>query len=171
MPSNKVMTDGHHIARKMYPGPLVCEWPGCNLRAERHHKDRNPMNNRRSNVEFLCKKHHVMREQRFTSPEAIAKKSSALRGRTLSLKHRTNIGSGLRGRAKSESHRQRLSESLRGKFAGVPKPPRTAAHCLKLSMAKKGKTYGPLSKERRERISAALAASWARRKREGEWGQ
>jgi len=48
---------GNHRARSMYPLE-PCEICGSE-KSERHHVDGNPMNNTQSNIQFLCRKHHM----------------------------------------------------------------------------------------------------------------
>lgn len=58
---NKQQNRGRNHCRRLYPDPLGrCEHDtGCFERAtDRHHRDRNAENNERSNVQFLCEKHH-----------------------------------------------------------------------------------------------------------------
>lgn len=159
------MKDGHAEARRLYPDPIFCEWPGCGAPAERHHKDANPLNNARDNIEFLCKPHHIARDARFSRSDSRAALSAAMSGRTLSEQHKQRVGAALRGRPKSLDHRAKLSAALLGRPTG-PKPPRTPSHCAKLSAANRGRIVGPQSDVTKSRISEALKASWARRKGE-----
>lgn len=53
---------GRKRAREMYPGPHACDV--CGSSAEIHHRDGNPLNNDRSNIAFLCRKHHIRAEDR-----------------------------------------------------------------------------------------------------------
>lgn len=48
---------GHHRAISMFK-IQPCEICGETKHVHRHHKDRNPMNNSRENISFLCAKHH-----------------------------------------------------------------------------------------------------------------
>ena len=52
---------GRERARRMYP-PQPCRI--CGKAAERHHKDGNPLNNKASNIDFLCRKHHMEADKR-----------------------------------------------------------------------------------------------------------
>ena len=47
---------GRSRARRLYPKQL-CHI--CGKLGERHHKDNNPLNNDPSNIEWLCRKHHM----------------------------------------------------------------------------------------------------------------
>jgi hypothetical protein len=59
---NKIKSKGHHRAQKRFKVLGTCEEPGCEVPAVlRHHKDGNPKNNIRGNLEFLCRKHHGRR--------------------------------------------------------------------------------------------------------------
>jgi len=49
-------SSGRDRARIMYP-QQPCRI--CGKPSERHHKDDNPVNNKPSNVDFLCRKHHM----------------------------------------------------------------------------------------------------------------
>jgi len=57
----------HGRCRRLYPDPIFCEV--CGKKAERHHKDDDPFNNERSNIQFLCRKHHVEVDGRTKRPE------------------------------------------------------------------------------------------------------
>ena len=48
--------NGRSRARRMYPQQScrICGKPG-----ERHHKDDDPLNNEPSNIDWLCKRHHM----------------------------------------------------------------------------------------------------------------
>jgi hypothetical protein len=51
---------GRQICQKLYPVLGTCEHPLCLEPAvDRHHRDENPLNNKRSNVQFLCRRHHA----------------------------------------------------------------------------------------------------------------
>ena len=50
-------TTGNHRAQIMYPLE-PCEVCGSE-KSERHHKDDDTLNNDRSNIQFLCRKHHM----------------------------------------------------------------------------------------------------------------
>jgi hypothetical protein len=54
---------GRDRARKIY-GQKPCEQCGKE-KTDIHHIDGNPVNNERSNVMFLCRKHHVAIEKRY----------------------------------------------------------------------------------------------------------
>ena len=53
---------GRTRAQNRYPGEIVCRI--CNKPAERHHKDQNPNNNEPSNIDFLCRKHHIEEDRK-----------------------------------------------------------------------------------------------------------
>lgn len=55
MSSYKQDEEGRREARRLYPDQ-PCE--KCDRDGERHHIDSDRLNNARSNVAFLCKKHH-----------------------------------------------------------------------------------------------------------------
>lgn len=50
---------GHAKARKLYKVKSPCEVCGTSENIHRHHVDRNPMNNARENIQFLCATHHI----------------------------------------------------------------------------------------------------------------
>lgn len=53
-------TAGHKRCRELYPVLGACEHDGCTAPAvDRHHIDGDPFNNARSNVAFLCRRHHM----------------------------------------------------------------------------------------------------------------
>lgn len=173
-PDNPMWTggDGHAAARHLYPGPLVCEWPGCTAIAERHHKDGDPKNNDRSNIEFLCKPHHIERERRFSKPQSRANLSAALKGRQLSQAHRASLSAAARGKPKSAAHRDALSAALRGRPNPAVKEarsgkPLSVEHRRRISDGLKGR---PCTDEARAKISAANRKAWQRRKAKGTKG-
>lgn len=55
---------GRARAQKIFK-PRPCEICGSK-KTDRHHVDSNPMNNSISNISFLCRKHHIMVEKRFS---------------------------------------------------------------------------------------------------------
>lgn len=55
------LTDwGHKEAARLYPHPKPCEVCGTKKDTARHHRDGNPLNNKPSNIGYLCRKHHGM---------------------------------------------------------------------------------------------------------------
>ncbi|WP_199224013.1 HNH endonuclease [Paraconexibacter algicola] len=54
---------GRKRARTFYPDAPPCEVCG-DERSERHHVDGDTLNNRPSNIQFLCRKHHIAAEDR-----------------------------------------------------------------------------------------------------------
>lgn len=55
---------GRARARKLYVLPRLCEKCGLKPPTDRHHKDGNTCNNRRSNIEMLCRKCHMLSDGR-----------------------------------------------------------------------------------------------------------
>lgn len=56
---------GHFQAQKLYPLLGQCEHHGCDEPAyDRHHRDGDTDNNDRENVEFLCRRHHMLADGR-----------------------------------------------------------------------------------------------------------
>lgn len=56
---------GNARAQRMYPlDGVICEKCGKRPAAERHHKDRDTYNNKRSNVDLLCKACHRAEHKR-----------------------------------------------------------------------------------------------------------
>ena len=53
---------GRDRARRMYPFPKPCAV--CGLKAERHHKDGDALNNEPWNIDWLCRKHHMIADGR-----------------------------------------------------------------------------------------------------------
>jgi hypothetical protein len=52
---------GRRICQKLYPILGVCEHPLClDMATDRHHIDENTFNNERSNIAFLCRRHHAL---------------------------------------------------------------------------------------------------------------
>lgn len=109
---------GRLRARALFPGVHKCEVNGCSLTAERHHKDGNTGNNDRSNISFLCNKHHKAVDGRMWRPEFHAWR----KGRTLSAEHRAKIGAALVGRFCSDKTRAKLSAATTAHYVGIPKP-------------------------------------------------
>lgn len=56
-----VMT-GHKRAQRLYPTVQPCEVCGS-PRSERHHKNGNTADNRRRNIAWLCRKHHIAEDR------------------------------------------------------------------------------------------------------------
>ena len=56
---NATVNTGYWRAHTLYTGPLACEVTECDRPAQRHHRDKNPLNNQRDNIQFLCAKHHM----------------------------------------------------------------------------------------------------------------
>lgn len=54
--NNVKISSGRDRARRMYPS-RSCRI--CGRETEHHHKDGNPLNNEPSNIDFLCRKHHM----------------------------------------------------------------------------------------------------------------
>ncbi len=54
---------GHLRAWRMFPDG-VCEV--CGAKGERHHRDGNPTNNIPSNIQMLCRKHHMKADGRIS---------------------------------------------------------------------------------------------------------
>lgn len=106
----------------MYPGNHQCEIAECGRKAERHHKDGNTRNNDRSNIAFLCNKHHKEADGRMTRPAFRAACSRV--GTTLTPEHRAKIGAGLVGHQVSDATRAKLSAAKYAYYADKPKPTR-----------------------------------------------
>ncbi|KKK49301.1 hypothetical protein LCGC14_3136420 [marine sediment metagenome] len=53
---------GRDRARRMYPVPKPCTM--CGEKGERHHKDGNTLNNEPINIDWLCRRHHMMADGR-----------------------------------------------------------------------------------------------------------
>lgn len=104
---NPAPATGRQRARKLYPGVIPCEVNGCGKKAERHHIDGNTSNNDRSNIAFLCNKHHKEADGRMTRPEFL--KANSRKGVTLTAEHRAAISNGLRGRRHSPETIAKLS--------------------------------------------------------------
>ncbi len=53
--------NGMHRCQRRYPirSDTVCEWCGSKRLLQRHHIDRNPSNNDKSNVVILCQDCHT----------------------------------------------------------------------------------------------------------------
>lgn len=133
---DKNVSLGRLRARRMYPGPLKCDVRGCKAkRVERHHKDKNTLNNRRSNVAFLCTKHHRAAEP--MTAETKAKISAAFKGRPQSESHRRKRAMALKGRPRPLSVRQKVSAGLKAYYA--TQPPTT--HCLRGHEYTEANTY------------------------------
>ena len=98
---------GRQRARKLFPGVHVCEVDGCGKKAERHHTDDNTGNNDRSNIAFLCNKHHKEADGRMRRAAFLA--ANSRKGVTLTPEHRAHISEGLRGHRFSPETRAKLS--------------------------------------------------------------
>lgn len=83
---------GRKRARQLYPGPHVCD--ECGRPAEIHHRDGDPLNNDRSNIAFLCRRHHIGVENRNAykrkpmTPERLERKRALARERTRRYRER-----------------------------------------------------------------------------------
>lgn len=105
------------------------------------------------------------------SPETKAKRSAALRGRTLTLEHRAKIAAASMGRRFTEAERAKIaaahtgkkktpmSEEARARLSaarlGKKKRPMSEAQKAKLSAIHTGRKNGPPSAETRAKIAAA----------------
>lgn len=58
-------TRGNERARSWYKESIPCQKCG-NQKAERHHKDGNPLNNHPVNIIFLCRRHHMEADGRLS---------------------------------------------------------------------------------------------------------
>ena len=56
---------GRDRARRMYSHQQPCRI--CGRPAERHHEDENPLNNEPSNIDWLCRRHHMEIDGRLSS--------------------------------------------------------------------------------------------------------
>lgn len=65
---------GHARAIVRFQSSLTCEECGINGRTERHHKDDNTLNNSRENIQFVCRKCHMLLDGRLNKMEAIGRK-------------------------------------------------------------------------------------------------
>lgn len=121
---------GRQRARHLFPGSHVCEIEGCGRRAERHHKDGDTRNNDRSNIAFLCNKHHKEADGRMTRPEFREAHRRAMLGRKHTPEHASKISAALK-RAYAEGRRPDIrakqSAAARARYASTPKP----THCPK----------------------------------------
>lgn len=45
--------------QRAFPNPGTCQIPGCEAKAQRHHRNRNREDNSPENIEFICQKHHA----------------------------------------------------------------------------------------------------------------
>lgn len=79
-------------------------------------------------------------------------------GVPFSVEARRRMAEGRRGMKLSLEHRKNVSLALRGK----KRPPRSAEHCAKLSVAAKRRP--PFSAEHRARLSVAAKRQWDRQK-------
>jgi hypothetical protein len=70
---------GHQKCRRVFPDlPEQCEWPGCDSPPkDRHHKDDNPHNNVRENIEFLCRRHHMEADGRLEAAKETMRQNAA----------------------------------------------------------------------------------------------
>lgn len=89
--------NGRERARRWFPEG-VCAVDGCTAKAERHHKDENPLNNDPSNIEFLCHTHHMrVHYKGVPKPLEMRRKIAAtLKGRKPTPEARAKQAAGLR---------------------------------------------------------------------------
>lgn len=110
---------GRIEARKLYPDPIFCEYETalgvCGKKAERHHKDGNTHNNDRSNVRFLCRKHHHEEDGRCQRESYRLANSEARKGRRNEASLANLRVGQRRGVPKSDEHRAAMSAGMRGK--------------------------------------------------------
>jgi len=123
---------------------------------------------------------------------ANAKRSAALRGRSLSLAHRANVSASLRGRLLSSETRAKISAALTGRpksaehrawLSAIHKDRRLSPeHCLAISAAHKGRSLStnhrigisealigrPKSAEHRAKIAAYARSPEARKRKAAE---
>lgn len=116
---------GRQRARRMYAGEHACEIADCGARAERHHKDGNTSNNERSNIAFLCHKHHVEADGRMTRAALRSAHRAAIVGKPHTPEHCAKISAGLVGRPVSDDTRAKMSAARTAYYAMRPKP----THC------------------------------------------
>lgn len=111
------LNGGRQRARKLFPGEHLCEIAGCSKKAERHHKDGNTGNNERSNIAFLCHRHHVLEDGRMTRAELRAAHRTAITGRSLTPEHRAKIGAAHTGMKRSVEARAAMSAAMKASYA------------------------------------------------------
>lgn len=146
---------GRLRARRMYPGPLTCEVDGCTVgRVERHHKDGDQLNNDRSNIAFLCTRHHRAAEP--MKPETKAAIGRASKGRKFTDVHRSRIAAALKGHAVTAESRAASIATRKERNLARPKP----THCPQ------GHVYTPENTYRtKEGVATCQTCKRASRKR------
>ena len=77
---------GHKQALKLFPNIGPCIKCG-NPKAERHHKDENPLNNAPDNVEALCRRCHTLEHGKTFRPEVTAMGLAASAAKRRALTH------------------------------------------------------------------------------------
>jgi hypothetical protein len=108
----------------MFPGLHRCEVEGCGGTAERHHVDGNTGNNDRSNIAFLCNKHHKEADGRMSRPEFRLAAIANRVGVPLAPEHRAKISASLVGRPCPENTRVKIGAANTAAAAR-----RRPAHC------------------------------------------
>ena len=116
---------GRQRARKAFPGQHVCEVEGCVKQAERHHKDGDTFNNDRSNIAFLCPRHHRIADGRMNRPEFRAAQLKAVTGRKRTPEERAKTSASLKGTVFSDERKRNLSAAAKRRAAKEARP----THC------------------------------------------
>jgi NUMOD3 motif len=128
----------HWQAQMLYPiEGVTCEYPGCDApAADRHHIDGDGRNNEPDNIEFLCRRHHMIEDGRMDrlrvrmsklaktgtmrgkqhSEETKAKIKAAKTGVKLSDEHKANIRAGVIRAAPSRFAGKKHSEEAKAKM-------------------------------------------------------
>lgn len=142
---------GRQRARRLFPGPQICEIAGCGKQAERHHKDDNTANNDPSNIAFLCRRHHVLADGRMSRLALrAAQREVSMRPRT--PEHRAKIGAAHLGMRRSDEARAAMSAAMKASYARRDRP----AYCPQGHAFDDGNTY--VSKDGRRNCRACARA-------------
>lgn len=152
---------GHARARYLYPD-RPCEKCAAE-KAERHHKDDNTLNNAPDNVQFLCRRCHMLEDGRLAE---LAARGAA--GPSRGYRHTPEsllaMSAASKGRIQTPEARAKVSAANLGKPAWNKGVPRTAETRAKISAARVGLPAPNKGVPHSEETRIKMREAWQRRR-------